>query len=149
MHWSILGLLIIISLVFGQNCNNSVELTEKDNKDGVYIKDGVIYSGKHQVFTRNESGILKTFGCICSATVCFRKCCPIGYVFVEKTCEKRASDDLIMKNGLTVYYYNHPKKIVNVSSHFHLVFGRPCDFVYLEDEGYTYTQEVSFLIYCL
>lgn len=123
----------------------SVELTDaKTFSDGSVIFEDTKFPPKY-VFSKNVSGELKTFGCICELKNCFRKCCHFGFVFnvSSKECVK-SSEDLIVNYGLNFSFVNAFQRNVGYKeSGFGFVYGRPCEAVYLEDEGNLLLQEVN------
>lgn len=126
---------------------NSVELKNaKHSRDSFLEYDGVSYP-PDQVYTRNVSGEIKTFGCVCNYKKCFRKCCPLGQVLLKDPYGKKCinSYDVVLAEGLNVSYINNFKRKINVNDtdNYMLLEGFPCGGdVYMEDRGKWFVQEV-------
>ncbi|XP_050350690.1 G-protein coupled receptor Mth-like isoform X1 [Nymphalis io] len=133
--------------VNGQPCSdgNSLDLTNAEHFEGGLIKDGVHFPPNY-IYTKNVSGEIKTFGCVCEFKNCFRKCCPLGQVFLLNHLGKLCIDeyDIIQTNGLNVSYINQFRGTVNINdTDKHVLFnGTPCDgHVYIEDREKWFIQE--------
>jgi hypothetical protein len=112
-------------------------------KDNSIFKDGVRFPPKY-VYKRNVSGEIRTFGCICKLKNCFRKCCPLNYVMYNKNCTEMPESDIIVNEGINLNFFDSYKKKIEASknSAWSLVYGRPCDAVYMETRKW-FIQEVS------
>ncbi|XP_046965758.1 uncharacterized protein LOC124534112 [Vanessa cardui] len=135
--------------VSGQPCSdgNSLDLTNAESYEGGLIKDGVRFPPNY-VYTKNVSGEIKTFGCVCELKKCFRKCCPLGQVFLKNPSGKKCVDeyDIIQTNGLNVSYINQFKDTVNLNEtdKYMLFHGTPCGGrVYIEDREKWFIQEIA------
>ncbi|XP_047532984.1 G-protein coupled receptor Mth-like isoform X4 [Vanessa atalanta] len=133
--------------VSGQPCSdeNSLDLTNAEHYDSDLIKDGVRFPPNY-VYTKNVSGEIKTFGCVCEFKKCFRKCCPLGQVFLKSPSGKKCVDeyDIIQTKGLNVSYINQFKGTVNINEtdKYMLFHGMPCGgVVYIEDRDKWFIQE--------
>ncbi|GBP89348.1 hypothetical protein EVAR_18015_1 [Eumeta japonica] len=73
----------------------------------------------------------------------FRKCCPLGSVYKARQCIANESLDLLYEGGLRISFLNEFVATLVVNEHLQLVVGRPCDFMYFEDEGRSFFQKVS------
>ncbi|CAH2095967.1 unnamed protein product [Euphydryas editha] len=130
---------------------NSVELTSaKRSHDGFLEKDGVSYPPDY-VYTKNVSGEIKTFGCVCNFKKCFRKCCPLGQVFFKNPFGKKCIEnyDVIQAEGLNVSYINNFKGRINLNdTDKYMLFDElPCGGkVYIEDREKWFVQEVIKLL---
>ncbi|XP_061383722.1 G-protein coupled receptor Mth2-like isoform X5 [Danaus plexippus] len=144
-------LFIEILLVFsvnGQLCDekNTIDLTlAKSLEDGIIISDGEKFSPGY-IYSRNDTGAEKIYGCLCQGRRCFRKCCPPGKVY-HRSQEGRKCidhDDIVQTKGLNVFFMNNYKKTIDVvhTPGIFLLYGIPCDGdVYLEDNGEWFIQE--------
>lgn len=61
--------------------------------DGSILYEDILYK-REDYFIYNN----RTFGCICSVKTCIPKCCPEGYMFVNRSCEFREDSQLNLGN---------------------------------------------------
>lgn len=142
-------LLIILFLIATCACeqpcpdNESVDISDvKSLDDGTIIQDGVVFPPKY-VYAKNVSGEIRRFGCLCKVKNCFRKCCPVGSVFVGRNCMEKSDFDEISNNGLNLHYSSKFRRKIRMKDNdFNMLFGKPCAEVYLEDHKW-YVQEVN------
>lgn len=140
-------LLIFFFVAAGANAQPCLDYQSVDisgvnsSEDGSIIQDGVVFPPKY-VYSKIVDGEMRTFGCLCQAKNCFRKCCPIGSVFYQKNCTEMAHRDVLTTDGLDLFYGHDLRKKMKVDSIFDLLYGKPCREVYLEDKKW-YVQEVN------
>lgn len=145
-------LFLLFSSATCQPCgdNVSVDLSDMDTfRDGSIMKNGVHYPPKF-IYSKNVTGVIKTFGCICELKPCFRKCCPMGSVMLGRECAAMPEYDNITNHGLAVHYINNLIETVDIrskSNPFAMFYGRPCPKVYLSDDGREFVQKVSLIIF--
>ncbi|KAJ0176466.1 hypothetical protein K1T71_007645 [Dendrolimus kikuchii] len=134
MFWILL--LLAASVYADQPCTDktSVEVTNGTFlHDGTVLMDGVTYTKKN-LYTKNDNGTVRTYGCLCKLRDCFSKCCPLGSVLYNKVCTEMPNSDMILQYGFNVSFLSTFKYNVGVESgSFSLIYGRPCDQVYIED----------------
>ncbi|KAG7308450.1 hypothetical protein JYU34_005657 [Plutella xylostella] len=139
-------LFLLFSSATCQPCgdNVSVDLSDMDTfRDGSIMKNGVHYPPKF-IYSKNVTGVIKTFGCICELKPCFRKCCPMGSVMLGRECAAMPEHDNITNHGLAVHYINNLIETVDIrskSNPFAMFYGRPCPKVYLSDDGREFVQK--------
>lgn len=141
---------ICFLIVSGQEpCSdgNSIELKNANRSRDSFLEYGGVSYPPDQVYTRNVSGEIKTFGCVCNYKKCFRKCCPLGKVFLKDPDGKKCinSYDVVLAEGLNVSYINNFKRRINLNDtdKYVLFEGLPCGGeVYMEDRGKWFVQEV-------
>lgn len=116
-----------------EQCSNVVE-----------VSDGEPFLYELVNYNYTKTSDLSFSNCTCGMKKCFRKCCEVGY-YVElpsKKCMKDPASDLLLNNGVDLYFHNSLKKNVHLHSYSAFVYGKPCEFVYFEDYQW-YLQEVS------
>ncbi|XP_045516279.1 G-protein coupled receptor Mth2-like isoform X3 [Pieris brassicae] len=128
--------------VRGQLCSADyrMNLTGLDVfSDGSIVKNGIRFP-PNEIFSLNVSGDFETFGCPCELRNCFRKCCPLGQVMVNRSCVEMY--DVLQKELRLHYYDNHIASVdLEKSDQFAVLTGIPCDWnVYKEDDGPWYVQ---------
>ncbi|XP_022834101.1 probable G-protein coupled receptor Mth-like 3 isoform X10 [Spodoptera litura] len=136
-------LFFVASCASEQPCldSQSIDISDvKSSKDGSIVKDGVTFPPKY-VYTKNISNETRTFGCLCQTKDCFRKCCPYGQVFHQKNCTNMSDKDLLKNYGIGTFYMADFRKHVDVKENFDLLYGRPCEGMYLEDSPWYVQQD--------
>ncbi|XP_026738801.1 probable G-protein coupled receptor Mth-like 3 isoform X4 [Trichoplusia ni] len=136
-------LFLIATCACEQPCpdNESVDISDvKSLDDGTIIQDGVVFPPRY-VYAKNVSGEIRRFGCLCKVKNCFRKCCPVGSVIVGRNCTEKSDFDEISNKGLNLHYSSKFRRKIRMKDNdFNMLFGKPCDAVYLEDNKW-YVQE--------
>lgn len=122
--------------------HQSVDISAaKTSEDGSIVQDGVVFPPKY-VYSKKVDGELRKFGCLCQTKDCFRKCCPLGFVFFGRNCTKLLDKDLLLNKGVDTHYKSRFSKNVDLNKSFDLLHGKPCDAVYMEDSAW-FIQEVN------
>lgn len=120
----------------------SYDLSDSSFFKDKYIKNGIEFPLQY-VYEETTDGINKTFGCKCDKdSYCYTKCCPPGFVRLRYDCIKMPEADLMLKNGIDIYYVNARIRNMDIRRA-NLLYGINChDGIYREDEKW-YMQEVS------
>ncbi|CAH2048769.1 unnamed protein product, partial [Iphiclides podalirius] len=143
-------LFLIVPLVLkssGQPCEdkNSIDVSGgKVFSDGTVFKDGVAFPPK-LVYSKNISGEIRSFGCVCELKTCLRKCCPLGSVMYKRSCTKMEDVDILLKSGVDLYFQNAFQRRVKLDTaeDLFVIHDRPCKKMYLEDDGHWFMQETG------
>ncbi|XP_072949445.1 G-protein coupled receptor Mth2-like isoform X2 [Epargyreus clarus] len=133
-----LFMVLFFSCINGQPCEDiaSIELKGDLLSDGSILHDGINFPPKY-VYSKNISGEIKTFGCVCEIRSCLRKCCEIGYAFYNRTCTKLPNFDKIGNNGVKLHYRTEYSRTVGLqSADYFVMYGRPSPFMYREANWY-------------
>lgn len=145
-----LSILVVLYLTVTASGHPCLEQESVDITNGTRLKDGFIQYGEDifppkYVFSTFENGQTKTFGCLCKLRKCFRKCCPLGSLFYNKTCTNLPLLDSIDKDGLPLYDGRTLRgQKTLAAAGFGLLVGKPYSGCYIED--IFFIQEVNALI---
>ena len=124
----------------------SVDISDvKTSEDGSIVQDGVVFPPKY-VYSKKVDGVVKKFGCLCQTKDCFRKCCPLGSVYVGRNCTVLPDKDVLLNNGVHTYFKSKFKKTVDLKNKsFDLLYGKACQPMYMEDSKW-FIQDVNILL---
>ncbi|XP_039752846.1 G-protein coupled receptor Mth2-like isoform X3 [Pararge aegeria] len=129
----------------------SVDLSDaKLIHDGTFVKNGTRFPPDY-VYSKNVSGVPKHFGCLCDLKKCFRKCCPLGEVFLKRNGTKSCIKgyDVLQVKGLNVSFMTEYKRTINLTDgELQLIHGVPCNgdvflefnMWFVQEDGRLYTE---------
>ncbi|KPI95688.1 putative G-protein coupled receptor Mth-like 2 [Papilio xuthus] len=137
-------ILLYVCELNGQPCEdkNSIDISDGVLRDGTIFKNGLAFPPKY-VYKKNFNGVNETRGCVCELRNCFRKCCPMGSVMYRKNCTQMREQDILMNDGLDIFFMNALQRRMKFdkSDDLFLVYGRPCEDVFLENDGPWFVQK--------
>ncbi|CAH2237395.1 jg11251 [Pararge aegeria aegeria] len=124
----------------------SVDLSDaKLIHDGTFVKNGTRFPPDY-VYSKNVSGVPKHFGCLCDLKKCFRKCCPLGEVFLKRNGTKSCIKgyDVLQVKGLNVSFMTEYKRTINLTDgELQLIHGVPCNGDVFLEFNMWFVQEVT------